>query len=244
MIPQGEVPAVVDYGKLYGDNYYGRGERTPDTIARYGLESIVAVKMPQARAAAQLIQRFKKTGRLLDVGCSAGVFVKAAREVGFDASGIDLSAVAVQFAREQLGVDAHVTSLEEAKLDSRRFDVITLWDVIEHFEDPWHAMQLVKDMQPEDGIVALRTPNTRCLRTVLKGFRGWDMISPPEHYHLFARKSLELFLKGFGYRIVYLATVHSHWIYYRHAHPLAKTPFHLSGAMGLGGDLVAIARRN
>jgi len=69
------------------------------------------------------------------------------------------------------------------------------------------------------------------------------MISPPEHYHLFARKSLEFFRQQFGFRLAVCRTVHSHWVYYRSGSAAAKLPFLISGRLGWGGDLVAIAQR-
>jgi hypothetical protein len=119
-----------------------------------------------------------------------------------------------------------------------------MWDVLEHFEDPWRALQTMDEWLAPGGVLALRTPNTRCLRTRLCGYPAWDMISPPEHYHLFARQSLTMFLNQFDFSVVHLATVHSDWIYYRRVPAWKKFPFHLSGAVGWGGDLVAIARRH
>ncbi len=116
--------------------------------------------------------------------------------------------------------------------------------LLEHFEDTRKAMRIVDGLLASGGIVALRTPNAHCLRTMLCGFHSWNMISPPEHYRLFTRQSLKFFLRQCGYRVIHLATVHSDWIYYRRISRLLQLPFHLSGALGLGGDLVAVAERN
>jgi SAM-dependent methyltransferase len=245
MAPIGDV-APVDYDRLYGEAYYGRGERSPDSISRYDLANILETKLPQARDALRLIaqcRQFRAGARLLDVGCSVGVFLKAAGEAGFRAVGLDISPVATRYARESFGVDARTGTLETFDLAGERFDVVTMWDVLEHLEDPWRAMERVNKLLAPGGLVALRTPNAKSLRPRLFGFAGWDMISPPEHYHLFARKSLQLFLSQFGYRVVKLMTVHSNWIYYRRSNRLVKLPFRLSGALGLGGDLVAVAER-
>ncbi len=126
MVAETNTASPVDCSKLYGESYYGGGEMTADTIARYNLAHILEDKLPQSQAAVRLIQRFKTGGRLLDIGCSAGVFVKAAGDGGFHACGIDVSAVAVQFAREQLGVDVQRTTLEDAQFGGQRFEVITL----------------------------------------------------------------------------------------------------------------------
>lgn len=245
MTPGRETKAV-DYQQLYGDSYYGRGSQGADSISRYDLADILEMKLPQACDGVRLIRQYRKVplnARLLDVGCSAGVFLKAAAEAGFRAIGVDISPVATQHARDSFHVDARTGALESTDFGGERFDVVTMWDVLEHLEDPWRTMQRVNDLIVTGGLLALRTPNARSLRPRLFGWEGWDMISPPEHYQLFARRSLKLFLSRFGYQIVKLMTVHSDWIYYRRRSALVKLPFRVSGALGLGGDLVAVAER-
>ena len=231
----------VDYASLYGPGYYNLGDSLHGGIVRYDLGGLLKTKRPQAQDAIRLIQRYRKTGRLLDVGCSVGVFVKVAQEAGFDAVGLDVSPMAVEFATSQLGVDARVGTLVSADLPHEGFEVITMWDVIEHFEDPWDMMNRIVTLLAPHGVLAVRTPNTQCLRTRLKGFRDWGMITPPEHYHLYARESLSIFLGRFGLRMLAQASIHSDWLYYRQLPAVATVPFRLSGALGFGGDLIAVA---
>jgi len=139
MVAGKEAPAAVDYAKLYGDDYYGRGEHSSKTIVRYEFDDTLDSKLPQPRDAVKLIQGFKRRGRLLDMGCAAGVFVKAAQDAGFEAMGVDISPVEVQFARDRFGVDARVGTLDSVDFGPNCFDVITVWDVLEHFENPWRA---------------------------------------------------------------------------------------------------------
>jgi 2-polyprenyl-3-methyl-5-hydroxy-6-metoxy-1,4-benzoquinol methylase len=233
----------VDYAKLYGANYYGAGEHTAETISRYNLRNIEPTKRAQAQWSLRRIARHKPAGRLLDVGCSAGVFAASAREAGYAVTAFDVSAVAVQFAREHFGLDAQVTALETANFPAEAFDVITLWDVIEHTEDPWQALRKVTGWLAPGGIIAVRTPNTRCLRVRLCGLTNWDMVSPPEHWQLFSRRSLRLFLSQNGFRVLELQTVHSDRIFYRQTPRWRQAPFWISAACGWGGDLVAIATR-
>jgi len=233
----------VDYVKLYGPEYYGAGHGEPGTISRYDLGNIEPSKRAQARWSLRLIARHKPAGRLLDAGCSAGVFAAAARDAGYAVSAFDVSAIAVQFARERFGLDAQVAALETADFPAASFDVITLWDVIEHTEDPWQAWRRIAGWLAPGGVIAVRTPNTRCLRVRLRGLDHWDMVSPPEHWHLFSACSLRLFLKQTGFRLLTLRTVHSDRVFYRQTPRWRQLPFWISAACGWGGDLAAVAAR-
>ncbi len=233
--------AVVDHVALYGESYYGAGQQNADTISRYRFDDIESAKRPQAEWSLRFIAARQAGGRLLDVGCSAGVFAATARVAGYRVSAFDCSPVAVQFARERFGLDAQVASLETSDFPAGAFDVITLWDVIEHLTDPWQALRKVAGWLAPGGILALRTPNTRCLRVRLRGLETWDMVSPPEHWHLFSGRSLALLLEQTGFQLDRLTTIHSDRIFYRRTPHWRQWPYWLSAACGWGGDLVARA---
>ena len=73
--------------------------------------------------------------RYLDVGCSTGFVVEAARDRGWDATGIDLNPSAVEFGRSR-GLDLRTVALEDAGFAAGSFDAISLFDVLEHLLDP------------------------------------------------------------------------------------------------------------
>jgi 2-polyprenyl-3-methyl-5-hydroxy-6-metoxy-1,4-benzoquinol methylase len=75
-------------------------------------------------------------GRLLDVGAATGFFVEQAREVGWDAVGVEPSEWAAAYARNELGVEVRTGTLEAMRFPDGTFDVVTLWEVIEHLPDP------------------------------------------------------------------------------------------------------------
>ena len=102
-----------------------------------------------------------RTGRLLDVGAGLGYFVRTiGRESNWDAYGCEISSGAVRYAREVLGVTSITCGkLEEAGYPPSSFDLITLWDVIEHIPDPDLLLtQIRKLLKPEGGLF-IHTPN-------------------------------------------------------------------------------------
>jgi len=75
------------------------------------------------------------TPRVLDVGCATGIFLEVAREVGWQAEGLDISNYALECAKAK-GFEVHGGTLAGAGLPEHRYDVITMWDLIEHVPDP------------------------------------------------------------------------------------------------------------
>jgi SAM-dependent methyltransferase len=81
------------------------------------------------------IERYQKRGKLLDVGCAAGFFLCTAAE-NWEVTGVDISEYMSSYARDVLGLNVLTGGFVECNLPSEYFDVITMWDLIEHTQDP------------------------------------------------------------------------------------------------------------
>lgn len=100
----------------------------------------------------------KKRGYLLDVGCGTGEFLKAATTAGWEAVGVDLDKAAVDIARDTHGVNAKWSTLEEADLSDSRFDVITLYNIIEHVPHPLGFLKRINTLTRTNGHLIVETP--------------------------------------------------------------------------------------
>jgi 2-polyprenyl-3-methyl-5-hydroxy-6-metoxy-1,4-benzoquinol methylase len=161
---------------------------------------------------AELIARNQPTlGRLLDVGCSTGSFLRAARERGFDVSGIDIGHANVAHAR-MVGLDAYVGVITEAPFASRSFDVITFFDSIEHMPHPVAALEAARTLLSGDGLLVLTTPNIdgwfpRLTWQLLGRTLGvWEHPAPPGHVYQFSRATLRKALEKAGFDEVWART--------------------------------------
>jgi len=105
------------------------------------------------------LRRFKREGRLLDVGCSFGIFLESARAAGFECYGVEVAEPAARFARERLGLNVFHGTLHQASYPSAFFDIVTLWDVLEHVPDPREMLQEVRRILKSGGLVVVRVPN-------------------------------------------------------------------------------------
>lgn len=170
------------------------------------------------RKGLSLIEQYKGRGKLLDVGCALGVFLYLARERGWEVYGVDISRYAARYAREVLGLEVFAGELEEAQFPDKWFDVITLWDVLEHFPDPSHQLQEILRVLKDDGIILMNAPNEEGLLRLLAGmiFRlsGGKISYPvrklyhPFHLHYFTQETLKALLEKNGFTLVQLEKRH------------------------------------
>lgn len=128
------------------------------------------------------------TGRkLLDVGCGDGQLLQTATEAGWDAVGIDLSESAVELCRRR-GLDASNTDFFDRSLDTRRFDVIVMSELVEHVHAPHRFLSRAESLLEPGGVLYLTTPNFGSLARRMLGPR-WSVIHP-EHIGYFEPSTL------------------------------------------------------
>jgi SAM-dependent methyltransferase len=146
------------------------------------------------RRSLALVERRAGTrrGRLLDVGCSAGLFAELARASGWDVLGVEPSQWLAARARERLGDAVLCARFEEISLDPGSFDVVCLWDVLEHVPDPESFVARAAAVLRPGGLLALNVPNIRSWIARALG-RRWPLLLP-EHLFFFSPASLRLLL--------------------------------------------------
>lgn len=132
---------------------------------------------------------------LLDVGAASGVLVAEAEALGFDAAGVEPSAPLVELARS-VGLAVERGVLPHPAFDGRRFDVVTIVDVIEHVDDPVGLLRLAAAHLAEGGCMVIVTPDAGSVAARLLGARWWHRRLA--HVGYFDRVSLERALAESG----------------------------------------------
>jgi len=128
-------------------------------------------------------------GSLLEVGCSFGYFLRAARQRGWTVSGVEPGGDATDFARRKLGLDVVKGTISDLKNDRRRFDAVVAWHVLEHDADPRLFLRITTDLLKPDGVLAIRVPNLDSTVSRLAG-KTWQWLSPPEHVCMYCKSTL------------------------------------------------------
>ncbi|HIJ84708.1 MAG TPA: class I SAM-dependent methyltransferase, partial [Magnetococcales bacterium] len=96
---------------------------------------------------------------VLDIGCAGGAFPKAASDLGFQVVGLEPSVWMAAQARQRYGLDIRSGILDDADFAGRQFDLITLWDVIEHMADPVGALRIIQTLLKEHGLLIINYPD-------------------------------------------------------------------------------------
>lgn len=135
-----------------------------------------------------------KRGRLLDLGCGVGNFVAAARNAGFDATGIEFDEAAVQFGRRHYGLDRIFAMRAEdfrTANPEQRFDIVTFFEVLEHQDHPQRFLRAASEFLTDQGYAAMSVPN-RC-----RWQKGADTLDyPPNHLTRWSPTALRNFLQS------------------------------------------------
>jgi len=159
-----------------------------------------------AREHFEILSRYRRPGRVLDVGCSSGHFLRVARENGWQTQGLEISADTARTARERFGLDVSAGTLDDVALPERHFDVVTMWDVIEHLRDPRGAMSIVHRILKDDGLVVFLTPNIgglfpRVSYAVSRIAHYWPHPEPPHHLFQFSKSTASRLARESGFTV-------------------------------------------
>ncbi|MEZ4752911.1 MAG: class I SAM-dependent methyltransferase [Bdellovibrionota bacterium] len=148
------------------------------------------------------IETKKAKGTLLDFGSSTGYFLQTAQEGGWDAYGVELNPVGVAWAREKLGLtNVFNKYLAECGFDQNKFDVITMWDVLEHLTDPYPILLELHEYLKDDGLIVIETSHYDCFETEVLGSENTN-IAGDMHLTHFNKLSLQTLLERAGFKII------------------------------------------
>ncbi len=181
--------------EFYSEGYY-EGDPTRSAYADYESDKPLIVK--NMHKFLSFIHTVKPKGRLLDVGCAFGYVVELAGAMGYEAYGFDPSTFAVQKARSLNGEDRiQEGTIAEVTYPKGSFDVITMFDVFEHLQNPLEDMGKLRTLLRPDGVILIATGDTQSIAArIMK--RRWTFFIPPQHIFFFHRKNVATLLHKAG----------------------------------------------
>lgn len=144
--------------------------------------------------------------KMLDIGSGFGYFRQAAQVLGFQHYGIDLSQEIIKHCQETFGFETWHGRVEDlAKHASgQKFQLITMFDVIEHLEKPRAVITLLKEFLSDDGILVIRTPNLAAQEAEILGDYYYSF--KLDHVRYFSASSLTEMMHGVKMKSVYKET--------------------------------------
>ncbi len=189
------------FHELYSEHYFKGGE-----YSDYESEE-AALRLNFKRRVNDLARLYPEGGKLWEIGCAYGFFLKEASQY-FDAAGCDVAREAVQCAVENQKVNAQCMNYLSYQPEDP-FDVICMWDTIEHLPEPHLFLEKAFDELRPGGTLALSTCDIGSWCARLRG-RRWRQIHPPTHVHYFTRNSMQCLLARLGYTDI-IFRYHAFW---------------------------------
>ncbi len=190
---------------VYNEDYWRSDSPKTKGYADYASESELYLKTFRRRT--RLVRQYLPAkARILDVGCAAGFFLRVMREHGHDVRGVELSQAIAQEAIRDLGEDrVWVGTLDSVPEDREgyakgSFDLVTMWDVIEHVADPQEILRQARAMLKPGGHLLIETQNVDSRFARMLGPK-WHHFKHEEHIYHFNPKTVREVLDQAGFTV-------------------------------------------
>mgnify|MGYP001109812524 CR=1 FL=1 len=185
------VNPIEDEGRI--NEGYSQRESIDASIIRRS-------RLSAAKSQLRLIRKHNRGTNLLDTGCAEGFFLFNASKEGYTTKGIELSQGAAAYAREEFGLDVEAGYFEESQFPENCFDVVTLWQVLEHVPCPHTILKEVHRILKPGGLVTVSTPDIGGIPARIFGRRWWNIRRV--HINQFTTETLRSILENAGFKNV------------------------------------------
>lgn len=148
-----------------------------------------------------LIHRYiSNGGRVLDVGCSTGIFLELFKDEGWEVWGVEPSESSS--VAKSRGIKVIKNYFEKAKLPNNYFDLVVMNHTMEHLRNPLEILRKVNQIVKKNGCLFIDVPNYGGLGSRLLGEK-WPYLLPKEHLHQFTKRDLESLLRNTGFKPIH-----------------------------------------
>jgi len=148
----------------------------------------------------KIISRYKKGGKFLDCGCATGLFMDVMKKEGFDCYGIETAEIPFSKTKKNHSGKVFKSNIGDMKINDGFFDVITMFDFIEHVKDPQKVLDKANRLLSDEGLLFIITPDTGSLSASILGIHHNDYIM--EHLSLFNRKNIASLLEKCRFKMI------------------------------------------
>ncbi len=187
-------PSESEIGKYYESENYISHQKKPSSLKDivYNLVRNYMLKKKMG-----WLKNVSKGNKLLDVGCGIGEFIKIASKFNFEVTGIEPNAKARKFAnKNKLEVVESLSSLK-----NKKFDIVTLWHVLEHLHHPDAFLHEIKNFLNEEGMVCIAVPNFNSYDA--KYYKNyWAAYDVPRHLFHFSKASIHKLAEENNFKII------------------------------------------
>jgi 2-polyprenyl-3-methyl-5-hydroxy-6-metoxy-1,4-benzoquinol methylase len=170
-----------------------------------GVDELSELTRESYRALLDEFEPYRKTNKIIDVGCGRGYFLEEAKKRGWEVYGTEFSQTAVQLLRQK-GIQAHEGRMTTEAFGVSDFDIVTSFEVIEHINTPNAEIDVFHSILRKGGLLYITTPNFNSLmRYLLKS--EYNVIAYPEHLSYYSKRTLNKLVGKHGFKnIKFLST--------------------------------------
>jgi SAM-dependent methyltransferase len=172
-------------------------------VAAEVAKSDVWLKIQRNLLRYRLIRKYRGSGKIYDIGCGFGHFLLTGKQLGYDVSGVEMSRANAAYVRGALGIRIDEGDFLSEKTGGR-YDILTLWDVLEHMDRADRVIEKASRMAKAGGYLFIQVPALDSfLASVLKG--GWWAVGL-DHVNYFSRRTVSRLLSRHGFEVVKIAS--------------------------------------
>ena len=195
-------PTLEEMGRFYPETYSWKETLEADSFLTRlvrGLEKRYRYHLLKNEASKVLKFTGRNAGRVLDIGCGTGDRLDVWRSKGFESYGVETSPSA-DYARDHLKLNVVRGDLFSARFPDQFFDLVMLYNVLEHTHSPGAVCQEVHRILKKDGCLIIQVPNKDSLQSKIFG-RRWAAFDVPRDLYYFNIKTLRNLLEEIGFRV-------------------------------------------
>lgn len=191
--------ALID--EVYNEGYWRSNAAKDRGYTDYSADQPLYLKTYRRRRSV-IRRHFPSPGRVLDVGCAAGFFLRVMQEEGWDVTGLEPSDAIRPHAEELIGKENVLAGLlGQVDLEPGSFDLVTMWDVIEHIPDTVAALHEVKRLLKPGGRFLVETQNVDSRAAKVLG-KNWQHYKHAEHIYHFNPRTIDRLFREGGFEIL------------------------------------------
>jgi len=189
------VEWIPDKTKI--EKFYAQSEGYQRTYAdsKTAQKRLHEIALPKALWLKRYFEKLygRSPKKILDVGAGSGHFVKACKDLGLEADGLEFSRSGREFCKEIFGFELINKDFIKYAKDFKDYDVVTFWGVIEHVPNPTGMLAAASKIIAKQGLVVAEVPRWGSLSTVIQGVFPESIIrhlDPLGHINCFTDESL------------------------------------------------------
>lgn len=190
-------PTVDQSGQYYQSTEYISHSNTNKGLINKIYRQVRNISLKQKT---KLIQKYFKSGNVLDIGCGTGHFLNALKNTGFDVKGIEPGENARTTAREYFNLDVN-SELDDLDSSQNKFQVITMWHVLEHIYPLNNYLEKITNLLMDNGILVIAVPNPESYDAEYYG-EFWGAYDLPRHIYHFTGSTISKLLNTHNFKLI------------------------------------------